>query len=231
MEENNSLIIIGYEQDYKYKHIGTGFFVNTDGLIVTAGHVFKNFIKGQISLDKYYCAFPNNRSELFKIQSVYIEYENHEKQKKNTFKDLAFVKINYNSNIFFEFETHRPKVFDKTEMYGLVNEKKERGKPGDDITFKKDEIDNKVNFEEVKPHTLRVNIIDKYLVDDNTKFRNCITVNDGMEKGASGCPIKNMENKVIGMYFGGKNNKKYILHSGYIKKKLHQYILKSRTKD
>ena len=49
-----------------------------------------------------------------------------------------------------------------------------------------------------------------------------------LEKGASGCPILNDKRKVIGILFGGRNGKKFILHAGYIKKKLHKYLLEKQ---
>lgn len=230
-KQHGQLLLIGYEQGGKYRHLGTAFLISSAGDIVTAGHVFEKYRIGEIPLSKYYCTFPNKNSELIAILSVCVEYKQRNNQKNNVFRDLAFAKINLLSNNFFEFETHRPKIGERVVMEGLVNEKKENGEVGDDITFRKNETDDYVDFEKVKSYSMPVTIVDRYLNDvdeaahTQSIFSNCFTVDRGLGKGASGCPILNDKRKVIGILFGGRNGKKFILHAGYIKKKLHEYLL------
>ena len=122
-KQYGQLLLIGYEQGGKYRHLGTAFLISSAGDIVTAGHVFEKYHIGEIPLSKYYCAFPDEKSELIAIQSVYVEYKQRNNQKDNVFKDLAFAKINLLTDIFFEFETHRPKIGERVVMEGLVNDK------------------------------------------------------------------------------------------------------------
>lgn len=205
-KQHGQLLLIGYEQGGKYRHLGTAFLISSAGDIVTAGHVFEKYHIGEIPLSKYYCTFPDKNSELIAIQSVYIEYKQRNNQKDNVFKDLAFAKINLLTNIFFEFETHRPKIGERVVMEGLVNEKKVNGEVGDDITFRKNETNNSVDFEKVKSYSIPVTIVDRYLNDvDETAhtqsfFNNCFTVDRGLEGGASGCPVLNDKKRLLAYY-------------------------------
>lgn len=108
-KQYGQLLLIGYEQGGKYRHLGTAFLISSAGDIVTAGHVFEKYHIGEIPLSKYYCAFPDEKSELIAIQSVYVEYKQRNNQKDNVFKDLAFAKINLLTDIFLNSKHIDPK--------------------------------------------------------------------------------------------------------------------------
>lgn len=228
----DKLLLIGYEESGKYKHIGTGFIITENGFLVTAGHVFEKYRKGEITLEKFYCAFPSKNSELIKFEDIYIEYKPYNETTGMTIRDLAFAKINCKTDTFFQFETHRSRLEKRCSMIGLVNMKKEKGEIGDNITFSKNE-NGTIDFEKVKPENLPVTILDKFLhckcpeTGKTHLFNNCFSIDRGLPKGASGCPILDKNDYVVGMFFGGfRGGDKFILHSGYIKKKFHEYLLK-----
>lgn len=68
------LLLIGRRKNNSnYKFIGTGFFVTTNGIAITAGHVFKNYLAGKALLEDYFCTFPNEKSVPIKILNAFIE--------------------------------------------------------------------------------------------------------------------------------------------------------------
>lgn len=87
---NNSVFpILAFEDSIKdYVDNATGFFINKDGVFISAGHIFKDKSR------KYFARIDN---KLYPIEFVYEEYIKPELQKPPSYKDLFIGKINFDS--------------------------------------------------------------------------------------------------------------------------------------
>jgi len=89
--ENSIFPILAYEESKdETMDNGTGFFINSKGYFITAGHVVNN------GKWKY---FANINDELYPIKEIYIEYLDQTIQKAPIFKDLFIGKVEYSPSV------------------------------------------------------------------------------------------------------------------------------------
>lgn len=113
----------------KYLIVGNGFFVNSNGEFVTAGHVFKNegeFFIGFPEENKNIKLFPIRWSaKIYRIPYDYEEYNNNTYrnpliyQKGQEYKDIGVGKVNLSNTPYLELATRRPRRREELTVDGF----------------------------------------------------------------------------------------------------------------
>lgn len=173
---------------------GTGFFVNTDGVFLSAGHVFKDEKR------TYFAIIDGERKP---IKIIYKEYQEQESQSPPTYFDLVVglvynVSLNNHDTIIFSNEV---KIDDKCELFGYS--KQELRKRQSVIIHTSEEAqENRIP----KLRTLiatcnRLAAWRRNEKNDIVWYTNCISMNmnDILAFGLSGGPFILDQNNVVGM--------------------------------
>jgi hypothetical protein len=226
----------------KYMILATGFFIDSNGLFITAGHTFKKNIN---SIDQYFiCFLEKDKSELIPVSSykwisrkVYGEIERRDKIDRNRkiyqcgpeYTDIAVGKIQISKNIYFSFQRKRP--YEWQDLKSPCYNRNEETCPEPTINIKDNLIDSSFLEYSEKPFKLedrmqfaRVYFMgDTYNYENIDLFNNCIELEGDMVKGNSGAPVINESDKVIGIILGGERFSPTIIH-------LSRYILKKTKK-
>ena len=113
----NIFSILIKNKDNSFSHKGTGFLVSSDGLFISAGHVFDGI---ENPSERFFCAYPSDSSILIKIISIVSKYKYIEKQKGPVYKDLSVGKMDYHSDTFFILKRKRPFVNTLHTISGFV---------------------------------------------------------------------------------------------------------------
>jgi hypothetical protein len=229
----NICSILIRNNDDSYSHLGIGFLVSREGLIITAAHVFCLYDNYK---DRLICAFLNQNikeSPYYKFEPIYHEHRYPDHQKKPVIKDLAIGKINYQSSDFLVLNRKRPSLNQKLKALGYINNNRTNNK----FYLNKN---NTINLENLIEDNLEdTSLIDRFAyikkppVQDynqlNTisfreKFNNCFTIKSKLHKGASGCPVIDEKGLVCGIFFGGHKTittYSYFLAAKYLCEKIH----------
>jgi hypothetical protein len=194
----------------KLLHLGTGFFIGKHGLFFTAGHTFRK-IKNEIENNDYskVCiAFPSNQSRLFSIDSLCYQSFYIYQQKGPAYRDSAVGKICYENENYLIFNRKRPRLKDTLKACGYHNIKLDRlhninNSLADlsQIQFKETEVE--VIYNDALISDLKEDFqIPRENVNKNRFFNNCVTVDQRLIKGESGCPIIYTKGLVRGVFIG-----------------------------
>jgi hypothetical protein len=226
----------------KFIFLGTGFFIDKDGLFVTAGHTFR---KNQSSIAQFYISFlKEDKAGLIPIISfewiskeVFGEFErrdnvNRERSKYQCgpeYVDVAVGKIKISETSYYVLQRKRP--HEKQKLISPCYNRNEATCPERIFNIYNNLIDcSFIEFNE-KPFKLknrhqfaRVYYMgNKYKYKNIDLFNNCIEVEGSIKKGNSGAPVINEKSKVVGIIVGGEKFSPTIIHlSGYIIKKVRQ---------
>jgi hypothetical protein len=212
-------ILIKNEDD-SFRHHGSGFLIGSDGLFISAAHVFFGFSNPYETL---YCAFPSDSSKIIKILSVKLQYRFKEKQKGSVYLDLAIGKIDYKTDKFLILKRKRPVLGTIHTITGYVFAGKDNNrfhlKPDGYIDILTTTVVNRFAVISLDPNDYEKQ---DSLIQNTKKYNNCITLKRTVHHGSSGCPVINSNGQVIGMFFGFPNNRMicHILTSKYIGKQI-----------
>nr|WP_281370789.1 trypsin-like peptidase domain-containing protein [Microbacter margulisiae] len=213
-------------EDSSYSHKGTGFLISSDGLFISACHVFNGI---ENPCERFFCAFPSDNANLISIISLNFEYKNTEQQKGSVYKDLAIGKMDYNSDNYYILKRKRPLINTIQKITGYVF-------VGTENRFQMN-ANGTLNLIQIQPDTLETVIVNRFAVISNDlndyqkeelsienkkKYNNVLTLRNTAHHGSSGCPVINSNSQIIGMYFGGPSNHRicHILTSKYIGKRI-----------
>ena len=234
-----------------YMILGTGFFIDSKGSFVTAGHVFRDNRK---SIGQFFICFPEE-SGLVKIYEVtdyrfYSRkiYDDQDRQRevprtRNKYQcgqeyfDVGVGKVNIGKTDFYEFKVKRP--FDWEDLTMPCFNRNAEACPEKKFLL----IRGKVNSRYIEFHEHKLELKERlrlaripYLYDgmefkNIDLYNNCIEVFGEGEKGNSGAPVLNKRGMVVGIYVAGADFKKLraVLLARYVKKKstiLKKQILK-----
>ncbi len=224
----------------KYMILATGFFIDNNGLFVTAGHTFRKNIS---SINQFFISLlDKDKSELFPIASfkwisreVYGEDERRDKVIRDKrkyqcgpeFTDIAIGKVQLSETSYYELQKERPYEWQK--LISPCYNRNENACPEVTFSIPDNLIDSSfIEFSE-KPFKLKNRMQfarvyymgEKYDYKNIDLFNNCIELEGDMVKGNSGAPVINENNKVIGIILGGERFSPIIIHlSKYILKKI-----------
>jgi hypothetical protein len=241
--------IVGQRRTNKieYKVLGTGFFISSNGLFLTAGHVFKNH---EIDISLFLICFPNasKNVELITIKKYYHsakELYNDEHRNLNApryrgqfqcgpeYFDFAVGKVDLKNTPFYVLKRKRPFEWEKLKMPCFNIKEVE-------CPLRRFQLENnQVNSRFIEFNIRDLSIKDRlrlaripFLYDDMVfenidLYNNCMEVYGGGEKGNSGAPVLDSNEFVVGIYVAGTtfNDLKAIHLSRYILKKS-RYFLK-----
>ncbi|WP_321480080.1 hypothetical protein [uncultured Bacteroides sp.] len=201
---NSIFSILVKKDDSHVMHLGTGFFIGLKGLFFTCGHTFR---KNEAYIDELFIAFPQSKSELYKIKSLYYKSFEIYKQKGPEYHDAAIGIIDYDNSDFLVFNRKRPKNKSTLFAIGIKNDSPTKLHPLNG---------NKADLSLLKlvPTKLTVDLLQKALISDLLNdyklpredvaperfFNNCVEMTGVLEKGESGCPILDNKGLVSGTF-------------------------------
>lgn len=212
------------------KHIGTGFLIGNEGLFFTAGHTFRN-IEGEIdanNLSNILVAFPSNNSKLYKIKSLWFDSLDLIFQKAPTYRDTAVGVIENLYSEFLVFNRKRPKIGDKLIVAGYYNARISKLHSYSNSIADLSEIQlNTFNCTVLENEALIAFQVEDYRTNNKNKiFNNCITVDNKITVGNSGCPVFDSKGLVIGICIGGP---KFTLTTNILLSKYCTKIIRYKT--
>lgn len=226
---------------------GHGFFIDSNGTFITAGHVLRK------PANYYICLPDGNNMDLIPVTSKrYYHRENYFKtnggydngllrnrryyQCGPEHKDIAIGKVNLTNTAFFEFTKKRPslsddlvvdffkpnRVYASTGVALTNNQIPDYYIQADSAVLQKvtNDLLALVPYDNINPIIYN---------DPNNYYNNCIWANGTTGNGVSGCPVVNNRGLVVGMVIGGVERQPFtlVLLSRYISKtskKLHKII-------
>lgn len=224
----------------KYIILATGFFIDNNGLFVTAGHTFR---KNIYSISQFFISFlEKEKSELIPIttfkwisRKVYAEEERRDKVVRDRkkyqcgpeFTDIAIGRVELSETPFYTLQKKRPYEWQKLNSPCYNRNKKTC--PDAIVKIQDNLIDSSyIEFSDKSFKLIdrlqfaRIYFMgEKYDYKNIDLFNNCIEVEGKMVKGNSGAPVINEKNKVIGIIIGGGDFSPTFIHlSKYISKKV-----------
>lgn len=224
----------------KFIILGTGFFIDSNGLFITAGHTFRKNIN---SVTQFFITFlEKEKSELIPIQSfkwisreIYGEIERRDHLERNRnkyqcgpeFSDIAVGKVNVSETPFYSFQRKRP--FEWQKLMSPCYNRNLTTCPEKSFDIETNQIETSFLEYSEKQFKLknRMQFARVYFMGENYHyknidlFNNCVELEGTMVKGNSGAPVLNDDTQVVGIILGGGNNSPTIIHlSKYILKKL-----------
>lgn len=237
-----SIFSILYESDKGVCHLGTGFLVYTEGIFITAGHIFRKLRdkNNPLILNKFKALFfDNGEPVLFDFLEVFYEslqvdsperIAENSVQKGPVYIDIAIGKILNPPNLkYLLLDRKRPLKGNGLLVKGFLKSKQLNHFGNDFLHL------NQLQLITLKPKKLFVSENDalitgfeefynysRHSVPNKHFYNNCITLEPKMDKafGASGCPVINTKGHVVGMLIGGSKDQMYILLAKYCSKSI-----------
>lgn len=210
--------IIKAISDTKYKFMGNGFIDNENGVLITAGHVLKNY------KTQSYFAIENNTYNPLKITVLFYEFEEIYNQKAKKYKDLALCAIGLKGKGLTS-SLIKLKVGDSVKVKGFLNENTSKEFDiNDKAKLEKIELktgDSEILFLDAMISDLPKDVEDRKNANPERFFDNAFSIKKVLRKGISGSPVLTSENVVCGMYIGSdtivyENPKSYVIKIDYI---------------
>jgi len=223
----------------QYMILATGFFIDENGIFITAGHTFR---KNQKTINQFYICFPNKgETKLIPITSykwlskqVYGEVERRDRIKRDRrkyqcgpeFTDLAVGSVSLENTPFFQFQKKKPYKWER--LYALCYNRNPNTCPNIKFSLQTNKIESSFFEYEDKSFLLRNRMKfarvyymgETFDYENIDMFNNCIEAEGQSSKGNSGAPVINDKGKVIGILLGGEEHSPTIIHlSRYISKK------------
>lgn len=217
--------IVGRLKRYPDKHLflGTGFFIDSDGFFVTAGHVFR---KNRNAISQFYICYPEEKGLVmlyeitdyrFLSKQIYGEPERINNVDRNRSKyqcgreyfDVGVGKVDIGKTDFYEFKKKRPYIWEKLEMPCFNRDIEEC--PEREFLLVRGKVVSKylesnlfpVDFRE-RLRLARIPYLSEEMEFENIDlYNNCIEVYSEANIGNSGAPILNGKGQVIGIYITG----------------------------
>lgn len=237
-----SIFSILYESDKGVCHLGTDFLVYTEGIFITAGHIFRKLRdkNSPLILNKFKALFfDNGEPVLFDFLEVFYEslqVDSPERilensvQKGPVYIDIAIGKILNPPNFkHLLLDRRRPLKREELLVKGFLNSKQENNFGNVFLHL------NQLELITLKPKKLFVSENDalitgfekfyncsRHSVPNKHFYNNCITLKPKMDKAfeASGCPVINTKGHVAGILISGSQNQMYILLAKYCSKSI-----------
>jgi hypothetical protein len=237
----------------KYMFLGTGFFIDSDGFFVTAGHVFR---RNRTAISQFYICFPEDKGlvELINVtdyrffsRKIYgeqerlhnVEWDRYRYQCGREYFDVGVGKVDIGRTEFHEFKKKRPYIWDKLEMPCYNRDEEEC--PEKNFLLVRGKIVSKYIEYNLFPLELkerlrlaRIPFLYEDMEFENIDlYNNCIEVYGDANIGNSGAPVINEMGMVIGIYITGTSfNDLGAVHlARYVRKKtnvLKKMIIKQR---
>jgi hypothetical protein len=230
----------------KYKMLGTGFFIDSAGCFLTAGHVFRGH---EDSIKQFYICFPSGEDmvDIFPVSKykymskrLYLDDERNqnlprprkEYQCGPEYVDVGLGKVELYNTPFYKYKRKRPfgneklkmpchninKVLCPERIFELENNL---------LSSLFIEFNNTDLIVRGRLRLARIPYLFDGMVFENIdKYNNCIEVYGDGIKGNSGAPVLDSKEKVIGMYVTGAsfNNLRAVHLTRYIYKRAQQLL-------
>ncbi|MDR3218070.1 MAG: serine protease [Dysgonamonadaceae bacterium] len=231
-----SIFSILYRDDDKVIHTGTGFLIAQNGLFITAGHVFRQRINPDGTLDpNRFLAYFADTNTLIKINLIWFKSLVPCQQKNPEYIDIAVGILETDNTSYLILDRRRPGIGQNLKLCGYISKKKINNYGTDfehlidleKITFSL--IDMGIKYQDALISDAdRDYRLGREKADKNRLFNNCITLSGKFRIGTSGCPAVDNNGMVKGILIGSPKitDETHILLSKWCSKQVqfHPYV-------